>query len=158
MNRFILTAAAVAFTFVISSGTSVQAEPIKTTSTTPKVQPSKTVNNKSVRVTFHLRDFRGWNSYCWFSQYRCYGYYCSADQQWFYWYEPMARFLPIRYMAQYPPTALRVAPINTVTPTAGTLPTGANPTPPAPLPTGGSPIQGTPPMPTSTPDDLPIPQ
>src|SRR6202035_4559245 len=92
--------------------------------------------------------------YCWFPQYRCYGYYSTVDGVWFYWYAPLNRFLPVSYMALYPPTAIGVAPISPVAgspglpgtpgtlPTSGSLPPGATgvPTggPSAPVPPSGA--------------------
>jgi hypothetical protein len=52
---------------------------------------------------FRHRHYRTWNRYCWFPQYRCYGYYCPDDGVWYYWYGPDNCYLPVSDMATYPP-------------------------------------------------------
>jgi len=53
----------------------------------------------------HYRDrgYRGWSRYCWFPDYRCYGYYCPDDGVWYYWYGPRNSYLPVSEMATNPP-------------------------------------------------------
>jgi hypothetical protein len=36
--------------------------------------------------------------------FRVAGYYCPVDSLWYYWYAPMNQYLPVTYMADYPPT------------------------------------------------------
>ena len=77
---------------------------------------------------FHVRGYRGWISRCWFPSIGCYGYYCGADQTWYYWYAPFDEYLPISYMSMYPPTPMGVAPANVIPATPGSLalPPGAS--------------------------------
>ena len=136
MSRFILTAAAIAFTTLLTCGTDSQAKP---GSHTPAMHKSHTpANHNHVRSNFHDRGFRGWNSYCWFPRYRCYGYYCTTDQCWFYWYQPFNQYLPISMMGTYPPTAFGQPQVGMGPGAPGMLPPGAtqlpNGTTSAPLP------------------------
>lgn len=48
-------------------------------------------------------NFNGWTKHCHFPQYGCRGYYCPEDATWYYWYEPFECYLPVSYMASYPP-------------------------------------------------------
>jgi hypothetical protein len=129
---------------------------IQTGNTTVAIKSAKpgirVVNGRSARAVYHVRDYRAWSSYCWFPQYRCYGYYSSIDGLWFYWYAPLNRFLPVSYMVQYPPAAIGIGPVSPVagTPglpgapgTPGIVPTGTGPT--GSLPPGATGVPTTPP-------------
>jgi hypothetical protein len=74
-----------------------------------------------------VRGYRGWVSRCWFPSYGSYGYYCGADQLWYYWYAPLNEYLPISYMSVYPPTP-GAAPVGVmqVAPGMPALPPGAS--------------------------------
>ena len=49
------------------------------------------------------RNWNSWSRYCWFPAYNCYGYFCSCDNTWYYWYGPSDCFLPISDMPNFPP-------------------------------------------------------
>jgi hypothetical protein len=96
------------------------------------------LNGRNHRVGVLPRGYLGWIRYCYFPQYRCYGFYCATG--WYYWYAPLNNYLPIQYMAQYPPTPLAV----NGGPLVGTTPGAADPS----LPPGATPVPGggTPPV------------
>src|SRR4051812_32659231 len=50
------------------------------------------------------RGYGGWTRRCHFAHYGCRGFYCPADATWYYWYAPFECYLPVRYLATYPPT------------------------------------------------------
>ena len=97
MKRSILIVAAFAFATLFCCGTDSQASS-RHASTRINIS-----HGRSINVPVFARDHR-FDSHCWFGTYRCTGYYCAADQQWYYWYEPTAQFLPISLMSLYPPT------------------------------------------------------
>ena len=147
MNRIILTAAAVAFTVVLVAGTEIQANGPKNNSRPVAIQGGTIHRDNGHNINFRDRSFRGWNSYCYFGQHRCYGYFCPTAQAWFYWYAPMQRYLPISLMAIYPPT-----------PFAGVPPVGINPIAPVgaglpALPPGAAPVN----LPPASPVGEPLP-
>src|SRR5262245_46549639 len=129
MNRALLTAASLAFAAVLVCGANVQADnktnangaPTNTGNGTK--QTTQKIGKAKTKAVFHLRDFRGFTSYCYLPRYRCYAYFSPADGLWFYWYQPSARFLPTAYLAYYPPV----------------LPGLAQGTPPLPGTTTGAP-------------------
>ena len=88
---------------------------------------SLVVHGRSVNVRYYGRGYHGWNYRCWFPGYRTYGYY--GDGGWYYWYAPFDEYLPITYMAVYPPTVavapVTVLPMTTGVPVSPALPPGA---------------------------------
>ena len=160
MIRFILTSVVVAAVALISSTSTVEANPGQSHSGSYSARVGVHSHNHSLHVNFRVRDYRGWTSYCYFSSYRCYGY-CDAGV-WYYWYEPMARFLPVSYMSAYPPINTGFVPVVRGPRAVVVLPTGVAPVAPvsAALPVGATPIANVAPMnavPPST-ASLPIPE
>lgn len=140
MKRFILTTVAVAFAAVLGFTTNLDAAPhrggghVATHAhiavhghVAVHAHHALVVHGHSVNVPVHVRGYRGWVSRCWFPGYHTYGYYCGTDQVWYYWYAPLNEYLPISYMATYPPTPVGVAPVGVVPVTPGlpALPPGA---------------------------------
>ena len=80
---------------------------------TDGARKTKNIPASLARVTHHSRNFRGWSKYCWFPRYQCYGYFNASQRMWFYYYEPFARFLPVRYLTMYPPTTVGIGPVTT---------------------------------------------
>ena len=139
MKRFILTSVALAFAVVLGSTTNLEAAPHKGGGhvashghVAAHTGHASFVAHRPVNFTFRARGYRGWASRCWFPSYRCYGYYCGADQLWYYWYAPLNQYLPITYMSVYPPTVgiapVGVAPVGmpVMSPTSPALPPGAS--------------------------------
>ena len=120
--RFLTMAAALflgAATIHAEPGTPVPNSPPPTKkSSVDGPKKSRTIPANLARVTHHPRNFRGWSKYCWFPRYQCYGYYNASQRMWFYYYEPFARFLPIRYLTTYPPTTVGIGPVTTTAATA----------------------------------------
>jgi hypothetical protein len=52
------------------------------------------------------REYRGWSRYCWFPQYRCYGYYCPTRTCWYYYSTTYTCYVPCTYMTTLAPTAV----------------------------------------------------
>jgi hypothetical protein len=136
MTRFILTVAAVAFAAVLGSTTNLYATSHHggghvAVHAHVVAHPAHIVHRPVGNYRFHERGYRGWVSRCWFGSYGCYGYYCGADQLWYYWYAPFNEYLPTSYMSVYPPTQCGVAPVNVVQVTPGmpALPPGATQVP-----------------------------
>jgi hypothetical protein len=79
------------------------------------------------------RFYRGWGSYCYLSGYGCYGFYDAACGEWFFWYQPTARFLPVTVIETFRPVTSGVAllPAGAVPVTAPTTPTAVPPLPAA---------------------------
>jgi hypothetical protein len=141
MKRFILTTAAVAFAAVLSCTANLDAAPHKSVGhvapahvaghahVAVRSHATLVVHGHSMHVPVHVRGYSGWTSRCWLPNYRTYGYYCGADQLWYYWYAPLNQYLPITYMSIYPPTPLGVAPVTTgipvTMPMSPALPPGA---------------------------------
>ena len=100
---------------------------------TPKTPPANSPTTKPLpqrlAKTSYEKNFKGWTAYCFFKKYQCYGYYSPAKRLWFYWYAPFNRFLPVSYMAIYPPTNVGVVPNGAVTGDQPTLPPVATPAP-----------------------------
>jgi hypothetical protein len=128
MKRFILTSVALVFALVLGSTANLDAAPHKGSGhvVTHAHAPS-VVHGHPAHVQFHVRGYRGWVSRCWFPSYGCYGYYCGAEQLWYYWYAPLNEYLPISYMSVYPPTQ-GLAPVGMVQAAPGmpSLPPGAS--------------------------------
>ena len=129
MKRFILTVAAVAFTVALCGGTSNQAE-AKPTKSSPSVKIVIGVGSVHSHHIYRgysswctVRDYEGFTTRCWFPQYQCYGYFCPADGNWYFWADSQARYLPISLLAQFPPT--RIVLTGPIAP--GALPLGATP-------------------------------
>jgi hypothetical protein len=126
MKRFILTIVAVAFAAVLCTTSNIDATPHKGGG--PAVHPHVVVHAHAPLVVhahpahFHVRGYGGWVSRCWFPSYGCYGYYCGAEQTWYYWYAPFNEYLPISYMSIYPPTPVGAAPIVLIPVAPVTLP------------------------------------
>ena len=135
MKRFILTTVAlVAIAAMLGSTNSVDAAPHRVAGhavthghVTVHAHHDLVVRGHSVHVPVHVRGYAGWSSRCWFPGYRTYGYYCGADQAWYYWYAPLNEYLPVAYMSIYPPTPVGYAPVGMVPVTPGlpALPSGA---------------------------------
>ena len=154
MNRLILTAAAVAFTFVLVTGTDTQANGPRGGTTRSNVQTTRTIHSNNLHSSFRASSYCGWNSYCWFGQCRCYGCYCPSAQCWYYWYAPMQCYLPISYMTIYPPTPFGA-------PGMGIPGIGVPPIAPMGaglpgLPPGAAPVNMPPVLPASPVGELPI--
>lgn len=100
---------------------------------TPKNPPVNSSATKPfpqrLAKTVYEKNFKGWTAYCFFKKYQCYGYYSPAKRVWFYWYAPFNRFLPVSYMAIYPPTNVGVVPNSPTIGDEPTLPAGATPAP-----------------------------
>jgi hypothetical protein len=148
MSRFILTvASAVALTVVLSVGSTAEAgkgsgsSHHSITLSNHSIHINGSHHSSSVHINFRARDFRGWSSYCYLPQSRCYGYYCEG--MWFYWYEPMAQFLPISYITLYPPINTGFVPVTRFPGAVGVLPVGVAPVGPV----GVAPLAGTPALP-----------
>ena len=57
------------------------------------------------------RQFRGWSS-CYFnSRYGCNFYFCPTRSCYYYFYAPTACYIPVTYLAQYPPTVVATQPV-----------------------------------------------
>jgi hypothetical protein len=128
MKRFILTTLAMVSVVVLAFTTNLDAAPHKGGGhVAVHAHAPLGVHGHPAHVPFHVRGYGGWVSRCWFPGYRCYGYYCGADQAWYYWYAPLNEYLPISYMSIYPPTPFGVAPVGVVAVTPGlpALPPGA---------------------------------
>ena len=107
-----------------------KASPDAPATKTDGAKKTKTLPARLAHVTNHGRNFRGWSNYCWFPRYRCYGYCNASQRMWFYYYEPFATFLPVRYLSTYPPSTVGIGPVSNVAaaPAAaasGSLPAGA---------------------------------
>ncbi len=132
MKRFIMTTLAVAFAAVLGfTTTNLEAAPHKggghVAAHAHVAVHAHAPLGHPAHASFHVRGYRGWTSRCWFPSYSSYGYYCAADQLWYYWYAPLNEYLPISYMSTYPPTQFGVAPVGVVPVTPGmpALPPGA---------------------------------
>ncbi len=120
MKSFILAIiVAASFAATLPAGTA-QA---KTTSQKPSMHNNGRVNYDHGRRSFD-RFYRGWGSYCYLSGYGCYGFFDPACGEWFYWYQPTARYLPVRVIATFRPVASGVAmlPPGAVPVTTGAVP------------------------------------
>jgi hypothetical protein len=142
MKRFILTVAAVAFTVVLCGGTTNQAEAKPGPKSSPSVKIVIGVGSVHSHHVYHgysswctVRDYDGFTTRCWFPQYHCYGYFCPADGNWYFWSDLQARYLPISMLAQFPPTRIvltsPIAPfgVSPVGPVTQALPPGATAVP-----------------------------
>jgi hypothetical protein len=150
MKSYFFTVAAVAFACILLVNSALQATPPKGGSKSPSkvTQPTKT--KVKVNVQFHHRTYHGWNRYCWFPEYGCYGFYDPNCGCWYYWYEPAGQFQLVEAMATNVPTTsgaslLPPGAVNLPTPaptnTNSTTPvTVTFPTPPA-LPITLAPVE-----------------
>jgi hypothetical protein len=145
MKRFILTVAAVAFTVVLCGGTPNQADAKPGPKSSPSVKIVIGVGSVHSHHIYHgysswctVRDYDGFTTRCYFPQYQCYGYFCPADGNWYFWCDSQARYLPISLLAQFPPTRialtspiapLGVAPAGSASPITQGLPSGATAVP-----------------------------
>src|SRR5436190_1573249 len=139
MKRFILTSVAAVLFAGLGVATNADAAPYHGRSIhgSPHVHVTSralVVHGHSVNVRVYARGYNSWAYRCWFPSYRTYGYYCGTERLWYYWYAPFNQYLPITYMAVYPPT-VALAPVGIV-PVSPGLPV-AVPTMPA-LPTGAT--------------------
>lgn len=133
MKRFIPTAAALmTIAAMLGNTTNLDAAPHKGGGhphVVPHAHAALVVHGHSLHVPVHVRGYRGWVSRCWFPTYNCYGYYCGADQMWYYWYAPLEEYLPITYMSIYLPTQMAppvtLVPIAPGSQVASPLPPGA---------------------------------
>jgi hypothetical protein len=135
MKRFILTVASVAFTVALCGGTPNQAE-AKPSKSSPSVKIvigiGSVHSHHSYTSWCYSRNYDGLTTRCWFPQYQCYGYFCPADGNWYFWCDSQARYLPTSLLAQFPPTRIVLTTpfgIAPVTPVTQTLPPGATAVP-----------------------------
>jgi hypothetical protein len=151
MKRFILTTVAVALATVFGFTSSADAGPHKApihvaghVHVSPHVHVGFGYHVHPGHVHVHVRGYHGWIARCWFPSFRCYAYFCPTDQAWYYWYAPFDQYLPISYMAIYPPTdgvvPVAVVPAVPVVPVTPGLPLTA-PVMPA-LPAGATLVPG----------------
>jgi hypothetical protein len=117
MKRFLIVVAALAVSATLSmmltsvtnaygsrggglgsrSGQAVRGGQIRTGGFSPsRVTPVRADSSRG-------RGYRGWTRYYWFPCYAWYGYCCSDDGCWYYWYGPGNCFRPVSDMAVYPP-------------------------------------------------------
>jgi hypothetical protein len=168
MKRFLFTLVALTFTTLSING--VQASAPKgsskaTSKATPKVAVQQNAKvhatHHASNVRFQLRSYRGWNAYCWFPRFGCYGFYDPCCQGWFYWSQTGGQFLPVDSLATNAPTTsgatllpTGAAPVSTANPVTPALPvepaptipvSTANPVTPA-LPVEPAPLIVTPPL------------
>ena len=149
MKRFLFTLAALTFTSLFINGADLQASGPKgsshsaskaTTKVTVHATAKAQTNHRTSNVRFHVRSYRGWNAYCWFPRFGCYGFYDPCCGGWFYWCQPAGQFLPVDSLATNVPT----------TSGATLLPAGAVPVPTANPVTSALPIEPAPTIPAAT--------
>lgn len=136
MKRFFFTLAALTITSLFIHGADLQASgPKGSSKSTSKATPKTTVHqNAKVHTTQHasnvrsyMRSYRGWNAYCWFPRFGCYGFYDPCCQGWFYWSQTGGQFLPVDALATNAPTTSGA----TLLPTGAVPVSTANPVTPA---------------------------
>jgi hypothetical protein len=150
MKRLFVAGAAAACFALLFIGASVQAAgPPQGHGTSksmkPGAHPAKLPQGKVAGARYHVRQYRGWNAYCWFPRYRCYGFYDPLCQGWFYWYEPLGRFLPTDSLPTNLPPSSGAALLppgtgNGTTPTPPSPPVKPAPVPDAPPPVEPPPV------------------
>jgi hypothetical protein len=90
-----------------------------------------------VQAFCYHHNYWGWTSFCWLTNYDCYGYWDPSAACWYYYYPEFCCYLPVSYIEVYVPVVVVTTPAPDATAAAPTLPSGAqalpaqfNPTPP----------------------------
>ena len=123
----------------------------------------KTPHSRRLAKVSHAHDFHGWSAHRYLPKYHCYGYYSPVKRLWFYWYAPFNSYLPLSYLAIYPPPNVGIVPTITGPGPADvasadqpTLPPGATAAPaqpPSDAPIGPDAKQAPQPQPMPMPND-----